>query len=138
MYGEEKNERVLKIWKRTMQAIILLAVIANLAAVLRLNPGSSSAGATATTGLSPEQHKQLALKLQKQGMQAASVEAWREYLRVADGGRPGESHGSRYPGHWLAVDGDGDAIARATREYLKRQMGPPQRTVRGKPHAEPR
>jgi len=67
-----------------LAVLILLAVIANLAAVLRLSPGSSSAGATATTGLSPEQHKQLALKLQKQGMQAASVEAWKEYLRVAD------------------------------------------------------
>ena len=64
--------------------LILLAVIANTAVVLRLSLGSSSAGGTRTASLSPEQHKQLALKLQKQGMQASSVEAWKEYLSVAD------------------------------------------------------
>lgn len=68
----------------TLVVLVLLAAIANLAVVLRLTPGSSPAGASVSTGLSTEQHKQLALKLEKQGIQAASVEAWKDYLGVAD------------------------------------------------------
>lgn len=67
-----------------LAVLILLAVIANTAVVLRLSLGSSSAGVTGHAALSPEQHKQLALKLEKQGLQASSVDAWIDYLNVAD------------------------------------------------------
>ncbi|SPD71966.1 hypothetical protein PITCH_A1150001 [uncultured Desulfobacterium sp.] len=60
---------------------VLVAVLANIALVL-LNGEDKKQGATGAA-LSAEQQKQLALKLEKQGLELPSAAAWKRYLNVA-------------------------------------------------------
>ncbi len=60
---------------------VLISVMANIGIVLTLeNNKKKSPGAAA---LPAEKQKQLALKLEKQGLNTASVAAWKEYIAVA-------------------------------------------------------
>ena len=62
-------------------AIVLIAVLADIG--IGLMPESSKKGDTGGAVLSAEQHKQLALKLEKQGLNASAGTAWKEYIAAA-------------------------------------------------------
>jgi tetratricopeptide (TPR) repeat protein len=61
--------------------LILLAVCANI--LVSLEQGGPDVQANQTTFLEADQQKNLALKLEKQGLFNASADAWKEYLQVA-------------------------------------------------------
>ena len=60
---------------------LLIAVLADIG--IGLMPESNQKREPGGAVLSAEQHKQLALKLEKQGLNAASVAAWKEYIAAA-------------------------------------------------------
>lgn len=62
-----------------LMIIVLIAVLANTYIVL-MQKGATEEGAEGAA-LSSEQHKDLALKLEKQGLNGPSAAAWKEYLR---------------------------------------------------------
>jgi len=62
-------------------AIVLIAVLANIG--IGLMPESSKKGDTGGAVLAAEQRKKLALKLEKQGLNASAVTAWKEYIAAA-------------------------------------------------------
>ena len=64
-----------------LTVIILIAVLANICIVL-MHKGITSERVEGSA-LSAEQHKDLALKLEKQELNRASVAAWKEYLKAA-------------------------------------------------------
>ncbi len=67
-----------------LMMIVLIAVLANLGILLiqKDRSGEEVEG----TALSVKQNKDLALKLEKQGLNAASAAAWKDYLRAASPG----------------------------------------------------
>jgi len=63
-------------------ALILVAVVTHLVVLLVRTPDSQPRG-SAPMSLPAEKQKKLALKLEKQGLNAAAAEAWQEYLAGA-------------------------------------------------------
>jgi len=61
--------------------LILLAVCANI--LISLKPRQSGVQANQTIFLDADRQKNLALKLEKQGLFNASADAWKDYLRIA-------------------------------------------------------
>jgi parvulin-like peptidyl-prolyl isomerase len=64
-----------------LTVIVLIAVLANMCIVL-MHKGVTSESIEGSA-LTAEQHKDLALKLEKQELNRASVAAWKEYLKAA-------------------------------------------------------
>lgn len=64
-----------------LMMIVLIAVLANMGILLIREDRTGDGGEG--TALSVEQSKDLALKLEKQGLGTASAEAWKEYLALA-------------------------------------------------------
>jgi len=64
-----------------LMVIVLIAVLANMGIVLMQKGGTGDESEGAA--LSAKQHKDLALKLEKQGLNTASAAAWKAYLRAA-------------------------------------------------------
>jgi len=64
-----------------LMVIVLIAVLANICIVL-MHKGVTSERVEGSA-LSAEQHKDLALKLEKQELNRASVAAWKDYLKAA-------------------------------------------------------
>ena len=77
---EERSQRGLKTLV-ILTVIVLIAVLANMC-ILLMHKGVTSERIEGTA-LSAEQHKDLALKLEKQELNKASVTAWKEYLKAA-------------------------------------------------------
>jgi foldase protein PrsA len=64
-----------------LMVILLIAILANMGFIL-VQQDRTGEGLNRTM-LSGEQHKDLALKLEKQGLHSASAAAWKDYLRTA-------------------------------------------------------
>jgi len=77
---EERSQRGLKTLV-ILTVIVLIAVLVNMC-ILLMHKGVTSERIE-STALSAEQHKDLALKLEKQELNKASVTAWKEYLKAA-------------------------------------------------------
>ncbi|MCD6415428.1 MAG: peptidyl-prolyl cis-trans isomerase [Planctomycetes bacterium] len=65
-------------------ALLLILGVLNL--VFSLNHGTQRQTGGAGSGLGPEARKELALKLEKQGLRVQAIGAWREYLDAAGAG----------------------------------------------------
>jgi len=79
--GNEKRVQSGSKFLVILMVIVLIAVLANMCIVL-MHKGVRSERVEGSA-LSAEQHKDLALKLEKQGLNAASAAAWKDYLRTA-------------------------------------------------------
>ncbi len=78
--GQKKNRSQSKLMP-VLVIVVLIAVLANIGIVLMEQPGKNERQKGGE--LSAKQQKQLALKLEKQGLAMASAAAWKQYIHKA-------------------------------------------------------
>jgi peptidyl-prolyl cis-trans isomerase C len=69
---------------KVLLILLLVTAIANLVVALTRDGATAASPEKLTGGLDADQHRELALDLEKQGLSAAAVAAWKEYLAVAN------------------------------------------------------
>ena len=76
--GRSKKEPAKVIW------LLLLLIVISAANILLALGGWRLEKAQGSNGLTPEQYRQLALKLEKQSLNTAAARLWQQYLQIAD------------------------------------------------------
>lgn len=80
--ADKKNGKISFKWAYVLLTVLILLSLLNTAILLKGKPAINIAGHYAST-LSPEELKQLAMKLEKQALNLQAVDAWKNYLSVS-------------------------------------------------------